>query len=384
MNLWSKKPLPTWRKRLSIVLWIVLLSVIAIIVFNPKFPILLKDGFTSKGYNEMLRTSNDPDIRFGNFSPDGSKVIVNYIPLINNQEEISYMGILDISTGHLELIRPSAQYKQWYYGSFSPDGKEIIFSYVLNENINERFGLGILNVDTLNYETILKSDTARAYLSFSPDGNRIIYFKWEYTQAKNGKFINQGSDIYEMDLKTKKESRLSYLRFHGGSSAPRYFPDGEKYIFAAEYPYFGLHDSSRQEHSNLYHENNTYIFNRNNPPSQAIPSIIHKDKSNFKDLSSDGKKILLTALSDLHKTNQQGKYNYELFMYKDNQMNQLTDLQWMIIDAALSPDAKKVVFVADTLPSRGSERQIWLLDIVNNTTSRIEINHENITWIDVK
>lgn len=65
-------------------------------------------------------------------------------------------------------------------------------------------------------------------------------------------------------------------------------------------------------------------------------------------------------------------------------MNQLTDLQWMIIDAALSPDAKKAVFVADTLPSRGNERQIWLLDIETNTTSRIEIKPENITWIDVK
>lgn len=386
MNIWSKKPLPMWRKRLSIVLWIVFLGFVAFIVFNSKFPILLKYGFTSKGYHEMLRTSNDPDIRLGNFSPDGSKVILNYRPKIHNENHISYMGILDIFTGHLDLIRPSSQYKLWYDGSFSPDGKEIIFSYTLNENTPENTGIGILELATWSYRDILKSNHGKQYLAFSPDAKRLIYFQREYVRAKDGKMLDQGTDVYEMELETFKEHRLTSFGFFAGGNI-RYFPDGNTYIMSADYPtHLGANDTKRiqPEYSKYYKDNTIYIFNRNNQPSQAIPAIIYKDHSNFEDISSDGTKILCTALSDLHKRNQQGKYNYELFMYEDKQMNQLTDLQWMIIDAALSPDAKKAVFVADTLPSRGNERQIWLLDIETNTASHIEIKPENSTSIDVK
>lgn len=55
----------------------------------------------------------------------------------------------------------------------------------------------------------------------------------------------------------------------------------------------------------------------------------------------------------------------------------------MIIDAVLEPNAKKAVFVADTLPQRGSERKVYMLDIENNKTSQIQIKPENIAWIDI-
>ena len=347
------------------------------------FGTLFKYGFTSEGYHEMLRTSHDPDIRFGNFSPDGTKVVLNYRPMVDNEEGITYIGILEIATGKLQLIRPSQEYKMWYDGSFSPDGKEMVFSYTLREKVEENVGLGILNLNTLGFRVILKSNRGRQNTSFSPDGKHLIYFKVEYAQTKNGKMNYIGKDVYDMDLETQQENRLTNLHFFGGKAAPRYFPDGEKYIFAAEYPTTDLYYSSTRHHE-LYKENNTYVFNRNVLQVEAIPAIIHKEHSRFADISQDGKKILCIAMSDLHKYNHSKKYNYELFMYENAQMHQLTDLQWKIIDAALSPDGREAVFVADTTPSRGSEQKIYLYNLNTNTTTHIELKPENTTWLDAK
>lgn len=349
------------------------------------FGTLFNYGHLSESYQEMFRTSHDPDIRFGNFSPDGTKVVLNYRPMVDNEEGISYIGILEIATGKLQLIRPPEEYEMWYDGSFSPDGKEMVFSFLQQ---NEKLGLAIFDLSTLTHHILVTSDTARKNASFSPDGNRLLYFKVEYAQTKYGK-KSRGNNVYEMDLTTKEENRLTNIRFGSGWAAPRYFPDGENYIFAAEFPYFGFdyteeNKERQRKHREQYKDNYTYIFNRNIMQIEAIPAIMHKDHSHFADMSQDGQKILCIAMNDLHKYNQNEKYNYELFMYENSQMRQLTDLQWMIEDTALTPDGTQAVFVADTTPSRGSERKVYLYDIDKNITKEIALKPENTIWLDSK
>lgn len=350
------------------------------------FGTLFNYGNLSESYHEMMRTSHDPDIRFGNFSPDGTKVVLNYRPIVDNEDRISYIGILEIATGKLQLIRPPEEYKMWYDGSFSPDGKEMVFSFSKKD---KKLGLAILDLSTLTHRILVTSDTAKKNASFSPDGMRLIYVgivKNELSIQEKKRYREFGTnDIFEFDLSSGKETRLTRLRYQSGGTAPRYFPDGEQYIFSAEYPYsFGPTLELAKVHRKQYEENTTYIFNRNVFQIEAIPAIIHKDLSRFVDISQDGKIILCIALSDFHRTNQKGKYNYDLFLYTDNHMHQSTDLQWKIIDAALTSDGTQAIFVADTTPSRGSERKVYLYNIETNTTAPIEVKSENITWIDAK
>lgn len=348
------------------------------------FGTLFNYGNLSESYNEMSRTSHDPDIRFGNFSPDGTKVVLNYRPMVDNEEGISYIGILEISTGKLQLIRPPEEYKMWYDGSFSPDGKEMVFSFSKKDN---KLGLGIFELSALKHRILVTSDTAKKNASFSPDGKRLIYVgiaNDTYTY-KNRIISEKSNDIFEYDLIQGKETRLTQLHYWSGGTAPRYFPDGEKYIFSAENPYsFSQTYEIAKAYQKQYKYNTIYIFNRNILQTEAIPAIIHKDHSHFADISQDGTKILCIVLSDLHRSNQKGKYNYELFLYENSQMRQLTNLQWMIEDAALISDGTQVVFVADTTPSRGSERKVYLYNIKTNTTAPIELKPENITWLDSK
>lgn len=349
------------------------------------FGTLFNYGNLSESYHEMTRTSHDPDIRFGNFSPDGTRVVLNYRPMVDNEERISYIGILEIATGKLQLIRPPEEYKMWYDGSFSPDGKEMVFAYALkNKNeADEHAGIGILNTETLAFRSIFKSKVGRTYLSFSPDGDRLIYFKEEFVQTKYGE-KSRGNDVYEMDLATKKEKRLTSLNFFKGRAAPRYFPEGDNYVFAAESPYLGSEYTEERKdrvnkHREKYKDNDTYIFNRNTVQKEAIPAIIYKDITYFVDMSHDGKKILCIARSHLHKA---ATYNYDLFLYENSRIRQLTDLQWMIIDATLSPNGSVAVFIADTTPHRGSERKLYRYDLETNTTTPIVLKPENTVWQD--
>lgn len=350
------------------------------------FGTLFNYGNLSESYHEMSRTSHDPDIRFGNFSSDGTKVVLNYRPIVDNEEGISYIGILETATGKLQLIRPPEEYKMWYDGSFSPDGKEMVFSFSKKD---KKLGLALLDLSTLTHRILVTSDTAKKNASFSLDGKRLIYVgivKNELSAEEKKHYREFGTnDICEFDLLSGKETRLTRLRYRSGGTAPRYFPDREQYIFSAEYPYsFGPTLELANAHQKQYKDNTVYIFNRNILQTEAIPAIIHKDHSRFADISQDGQKILCIALSDSRRSNQKGKYNYELFLYINSQMRQLTNLQWMIEDAALTHDGAKAVFVADVTPSRGSEHKIYLYNIETNTTAPIELKSENTTWLDSK
>lgn len=344
------------------------------------FGTLFNYGNLSESYHEMSRTSHDPDIRFGNFSPDGTKVVLNYRPMVDNEEGISYIGILETATSKLQLIRPPEEYEMWYDGSFSSDGKEIVFSFSKKD---KKLGLGVLEYSTLKHRILVISDTAKKNASFSPDGKRLIYVGISNDTYTDNNEIASGksNDIFEYDLIQGKETRLTRLHYRSGGTAPRYFPDGEQYIFSAEYPYsFVPTFELANAHQKQYLDNTTYIFNRKILQTEAIPAIIYKDISHFADISKDGKKILCIARSHLHKT---GAYNYELFLHENSQIRQLTDLKWMIIDAAISPDGTQVVFVADTTPSRGSERKVYLYNIETNTTTPIELKSEKTVWINI-
>lgn len=347
------------------------------------FGTLFNYGNLSESYHEISRTSHDPDIRFGNFSPDGTKVVLNYRPMVDNEEGISYIGILETATSKLQLIRPPEEYEMWYDGSFSPNGKEMVFSFSKKD---KKLGLAILDLSTLTHRILITSDTAKKNASFSPDEKRLIYVGIANdTYTDNNKIASgKSNDIFEYDLIQGKETRLTCLHYRSGGTAPRYYPNGVQYIFSAEYPYsfvptFELANAHRKQ----YKENTIYIFNRNILQTEAIPAIIHKDHSYFADMSQDGTKILCILLSDLHRSNQEGKYNYELYIYENNQMRQLTNLQWMIEDAALTPSGEQAVFVADTTPSRGIERKIYLYNIETNTTTPIELKSEKTVRINI-
>ena len=228
----------------------------------------------------------------------------------------------------------------------------------------------------MTYKVIIKSETPMKSASFSADASRIIYVgvnvdKYYTENIKRGKF---SFDVLELNTVTKVIKSLTDITFITANS-PQYYLD-DKYIFSSEGAYVGKGHSLFKGHMKKYKDNDTYILSRKEIAKTAVPAIISGTNTSYVDISKDAKKILCISL------NKEPKYNYELFMYENGKMQQLTNIKSKIIDAALSPDAKKAVFVSDF--SRQGERKIWQLDIDKNEFSQIKLNSGNIIWKSIK
>ncbi len=111
-----------------------------------------------------------------------------------------------------------------FYPKFSPDGKKI--AYLSNGTYDYATTVLILyDIATKTTEAI--DAPVATNFSWSSDGNRLIYAKRNSPPNIDGGVL---FDIYEYDLTTKKDTRLSEeLR----ASSPSYSPDGNKIVFVS-------------------------------------------------------------------------------------------------------------------------------------------------------
>jgi len=113
-----------------------------------------------------------------------------------------------------------------FYPTFSPDGKRI--AYTSNKNA-DYFGLSSLYIYDLEVKGNAASERliqrgVRSSLSWSPDGNKIVYAKLNPPDTQGDFFY----DIYVYDLQTEEETRLTKgLRAYN----PSFSPDGKKIVF---------------------------------------------------------------------------------------------------------------------------------------------------------
>jgi Tol biopolymer transport system component len=117
-----------------------------------------------------------------------------------------------------------------YYPKISPDGKKV--SYLSNQEsdysgtslfIKPLAETGLRPVSTDSNEELLISGVSVNY-SWSPDGKKIIFSRRNPATIHGVRVF----DIYEFDVKSKKEKQLTHgLRAH----SPSYSPDGKKVVF---------------------------------------------------------------------------------------------------------------------------------------------------------
>ena len=164
--------------------------------------------------------------------------------------------------------------------SFSPDGKKIIFSkyQIANDSIPDMD----LNTIDFNYGAggqaeIFKKSTPGEYLyfaRFSPDSKWVSYCKG---QGSKGIFAKSTSDIYLMNLRTGKEKKLKLNQPESMDSWHQWSADAHWLIF-----------SSKRYHNEITSLYLTYIDESGNdsPPVKIygndslkvnIPQFVNKD-----------------------------------------------------------------------------------------------------------
>jgi Tol biopolymer transport system component len=200
-----------------------------------------------------------------------------------------------------------------------------------------------MNADGRNLRQITNTERMNCYApSFSPDGKKIIFVRWHLKRERA--FPLEGEmktawDVYEMDLATGTERRLTNYNFYQ-MSLPGYMPDGKHFLFTAEGPVnsTGKGPKNFEEYEKMYGKN--FIFIMDGINNELKPAIINGDNSARPYVASDNSIIFVSETSPANSP----KKTKELFLYRKGEITQLTKLGAYIRWGKISCDGSTIIF----------------------------------------
>lgn len=166
--------------------------------------------------------------------------------------------------------------------------------------------------------------------SFSPDGKLIIFVReiFRHKETESRSLGDPDCDIYEIDVETGDERRLTNYKIDGRISYARYFSDGKRIIFGAS------GHSSIIDPQNRYFNDIFIIDDKNstlNPKSIHVryhsPSISFNDKIAFLYTDKGSSSVV-----------------ENVFIKNDKVVNRLTNMKSNIVSVEISSDGKFIGF----------------------------------------
>lgn len=234
------------------------------------------------------------------FSHDSKKILFD-----RRKDDGPHMiQVYNLETGELSAYR-SPPDEHWSMARYSPDGKKIVFTITPLGNNRLDFQhrqIAIMDPDGKNVRKITSSVGPKIYPSFSHSGKKVIYAKSGTVKYDAGTITVAGHfDIYETDIKTAKETRLTWFRFMQ-VTPPFFFPDDKSFIFSAEYfcSFHGVPDSDektlrrlREEYELKFKKNNIFLMRGDEKTLE--PYILFFNHSSYPLPTAYGKQLFFEA-----------------------------------------------------------------------------------------
>ncbi len=202
-----------------------------------------------------LTNTYEVNERYPCFSPNGDEIIfLTAIPFEIFVGRTYHITKLNLNSGTLDTLATNNEY-EYKHLAFSPDGTKIYFhAYINNTN-----SLYVMNSDGTNQIQLYEYINIPDYLSFSPDGFKIVYNnyydlyvmnsdgsgitqietainpRYSHISHNGAKIIYSGysitGDIYIIDIDGSNERKI-----HRGFK-PSFSPDDSKIAFSGSYLY---------------------------------------------------------------------------------------------------------------------------------------------------
>lgn len=335
------------------------------------------------------------------FLPDNNRIMFSFSLVAGGERK---HAVYDLSSGRLSVgsIFPAQPPSSCSFPqAFSRDGKKVVCSYQGNLYIADADGG---NLRQLTFTREIPEDPPDALYgkalgqyaspSFSPDGKHIIFRRpttWIYESYKHKQMGSKkvtGWDVYEIDVETGVEKRLTYFKFYE-MSAPFYLPDGKRFIFSGmglgfkpegHTNYLGrsLEREIKQQNSIIY-----IMDGKKNVlcPAFESPGRYAKDPV----VAMDGTIVYKAIINELDNLNKNRRFTdrydlfvrYDLFIKKGKIIKRLTHLRTDIYSYDISNDGSRIVFMEDQ--SGRYNWNIWAVNSDGAHLTKIEIPWKQIT-----
>ena len=327
------------------------------------------------GCATMDKEKNKDSIGSISLSPDGRKILFHRSQGGNPYYMIQ---VYDLQTGELSAYR-SPDGEEWNDARYSFDGKSIVFRITPHKE-NQRdianSQIAIMTPDGRKVREITSSTGFKGYPSFSHAGKKVIYIKSGIIR-KEGKTPAADYDIYEVDLETGKETRLTWFKFFM-MSPPYYLPDDKTFMFSAESPFaypgspsndYKSMEKIRAEIKAKYKDNNIFLMHGNEKVLK--PYVEYYKESDHPLLSADGSILIFRGLA--YKPDGRGDWEQFFQHATDGKHRRITNLHATSIwSGAISNDGALLAVVYDAAPER-EIRRIVIYQVKDGTSREITL-----------
>ncbi len=285
------------------------------------------------------KESTDSKIEYINyisFSHDSNKILFD-----RRKGEGPYLiNVFDLGKGELAAYQPPPG-ERWSMARYSYDGEQIVFViYPIREHHLEldKMQLAIMRPDGKNVRRITNTNGPKIYPSFSHSGKKIIYVKAGEVR-KSGRTPAADYDIYEIDIKTGNETRLTRFKFFELHS-PSYFLDDKSFIFSADYPSLDLGDLRRELRSKYQYN---IIYKMQGGEQTLKPYFKFSAYSSRPMLSADGERLCFRSRGD--PVTNGGFTQFYLFSADGNHRRITNMVGWSVLSSSISPDGEQLAVV---------------------------------------